>query len=416
MINETDVPASAPTAVEAAVRPGAVTPLSETEALDWLRAQPGGRVTMSNAELGREWNKHREQVRRWVNGWCDAGLVKRRGDTVTVIVPDGVTESVSGGVSAPVTDGVTTPVTTRSVVPVPPRKLARPTTSASRIVRRALMPAETEAPIITFVPSEPSPVTVAEPGDAEPDPARVTIMPPEPVVSTRWTRVILILVAIGIGALALIINGQTGWHFGTTPLASFTFAGLAVAADLLAMVLPGAAVALWHAHHRLLAIGAWLTWPLATGLAMLASLGFIELNVSDTAAGRQAIVTTATATADQRTAAITAAQLAATAATKAREGECAVRGSKCRDREADERQALAALATAIAVPVPTAATIAEADPQVTGALRLATWVGLGLKTDDVKNVRLALMALLPNIAGLLFAFAMGLVRPVRASY
>jgi hypothetical protein len=31
----------------------------------------------------------------------------------------------------------------------------------------------------------------------------------------------------------------------------------------------------------------------------------------------------------------------------------------------------------------------------------------------VKNVRLALMAILPNIAGLLFAFAVGLARPAR---
>jgi hypothetical protein len=146
---------------------------------------------------------------------------------------------------------------------------------------------------------------------------------------------------------------------------------------------------------------------------MLASLGFIELNVSDTAAGRQAIVTTSATLATQRDDRIVAAKTAAATATKQREAECQKRGPFCRDREADERQALAALATAIAAPVPTAAAIAEADPQVTGALRLATWAGLGIKTDDVKNVRLALMALLPNIAGLLFAFAMGLAQPKR---
>ena len=39
---------------------------------------------------------------------------------------------------------------------------------------------------------------------------------------------------------------------------------------------------------------------------------------------------------------------------------------------------------------------------------LATWAGLRLGADDVINLRLALMALLPNVAGLLLAFAAGL--------
>jgi len=38
-----------------------------------------------------------------------------------------------------------------------------------------------------------------------------------------------------------------------------------------------------------------------------------------------------------------------------------------------------------------------------------------LGADDVVNLRLALMALLPNVAGLLLAFAAGLTRPDAAS-
>ena len=82
----------------------------------------------------------------------------------------------------------------------------------------------------------------------------------------------------------------------------------------------------------------------------------------------------------------------------------------CRDREADERTALN---SAVAAPLPTVAPIAGADPQVTAALRLATWAGLGLKADDVVKLRLALMALLPNLAGLLLAFAIALRKPRR---
>jgi hypothetical protein len=68
------------------------------------------------------------------------------------------------------------------------------------------------------------------------------------------------------------------------------------------------------------------------------------------------------------------------------------------------------LAAAVAAPVPAAASIADADPQVTGAVRLATWAGLPVTDTDVGNLRLALMALLPNLAGLVLCFGTSLRR------
>src|SRR5262249_27803565 len=59
--------------------------LSEAEALDWLRAQPGGRVTASHAELGRCWGWNRKRAGRRLKAWATAGHIKRRGDTVTVL-------------------------------------------------------------------------------------------------------------------------------------------------------------------------------------------------------------------------------------------------------------------------------------------------------------------------------------------
>jgi hypothetical protein len=238
--------------------------------------------------------------------------------------------------------------------------------------------------------------------------ARVEIIPPEPPASYPWTRAILTLVALGIAGLALFINGQTGWHFGTTPLAAITFMGLAVAADLLAILLPTTAAALWHVRRFGLAAGAWLVWATVASLAVLASLGFVELNTTDTAAARAATVATATSIAEQRQSAIEAARTAANTAAEARKAECNIRGARCRDREADERAALQALNAAIAVPVQAAPTIADPDPQVTASLRLATWTGLKVTAVDVINIRLALMALLPNLAGLVLAFAGGL--------
>jgi hypothetical protein len=76
---------------------------------------------------------------------------------------------------------------------------------------------------------------------------------------------ILVIVAIGIGVLTIVINGQPGWRLGGSLLASVTFAGMAMAADLLAITLPTAAASLWHARRPGMAVLAWLTWTLAAG-------------------------------------------------------------------------------------------------------------------------------------------------------
>jgi len=234
-----------------------------------------------------------------------------------------------------------------------------------------------------------------------------------PLAGTPWTlgATILIILALLIGALALAINAQTGWRFGTTPPAAWTFAGLSVAVDGLALALPAVAVALWHAGRRILSLAAWIIAGAAVAGATLASLGFAQLHFGDTAAGRAAIIATSNAVTDRRSASLAAAERVANAATRAREAECAIRGPRCRDRETDEHSALAALADAIAVPVPAIAPIAaDADPQVSAALKLAKWLGLEITADGVANLRLALLALLPNVSGLVLAFATALRR------
>jgi hypothetical protein len=224
----------------------------------------------------------------------------------------------------------------------------------------------------------------------------------------RAVGLVLVATAVAIAALAIGINVQTGMRFGTTPLAGVTFAGLSVAADVLAIVLPSAAVALWWNGRRALSGGAWATWALAASMATLASIGFASLHIGDTAATRAAIVTTSAAMTDQRSAAIEAARAGTQAATIARQAECQRRGSKCRELEHAEQARMSELQERISVPVPAAPTIAEADPQVAGAVRLASWAGLNLTGTDVGNLRLALMGLLPNLAGLVLAFGAAL--------
>lgn len=105
---------------------------SEDEALEWLRAQPGGRTNMPAAELGRRWGWHRQRVGRCLTRWAKAGLVTLAGDTVTAAGVT-VTPAVPAAIPAPDDDlpvaepGVTvTPAPDQAVTLLPPVTPAPP--------------------------------------------------------------------------------------------------------------------------------------------------------------------------------------------------------------------------------------------------------------------------------------------------
>src|SRR5262249_34239113 len=96
--------------------------------------------------------------------------------------------------------------------------------------------------------------------------------PPSPPLATRRHPVaiprmvgaaILAIAAMGVAGLALAINAQYGASIGESTLTSWTFMGLAVAVDLLAVTLAPAAVGLWRTKQRALAIATWMVWVVA---------------------------------------------------------------------------------------------------------------------------------------------------------
>jgi hypothetical protein len=93
-----------------------------------------------------------------------------------------------------------------------------------------------------------------------------------------------------------------------------------------------------------------------------------------------------------------------------REAECATRGPRCLQREADEKTAVNALSAAVASPVVSPAKISDPDPQIAAVSRLAAWLGLRLGPDDFANGRLLLWSLILNSGGLVLAVAFGLAR------
>jgi hypothetical protein len=259
-------------------------------------------------------------------------------------------------------------------------------------------------------PKAPSPLS-PPPSPPSPPPSPPLAKLRHPVATPRLIgAAILAIAALAIAGLALAINAQYGASIGETTLTSWTFMGLAVAVDLLAVTLAPAAVGLWRTKQRALAIATWATWGVAVFLATLATLGFFQKNLADTAATRAATVTLASATADQRAAIVAAAQLAVETARTARQSECVVRGQRCLQREADEKTAVNALAAAVASPLVSPAKISDPDPQIAAATRLAAWLGLRLADDDFANTRLALWSLILNSGGLVLAIAFGLAR------
>src|SRR6266404_3681727 len=60
-----------------------IRPFDDEAALAWLRAQPGGRTKLSDAELGRRWGWKRQRVGRRVKAWAKDGRITRRGNTIT---------------------------------------------------------------------------------------------------------------------------------------------------------------------------------------------------------------------------------------------------------------------------------------------------------------------------------------------
>jgi hypothetical protein len=90
-----------------------IRPFNDSEALDWLRSQPHGRVTVSAAELGRQWGWNRMRAGRRLRAWQEAGYIRRNTDEIIVITS--VTPSVTPAVGVTVMKAT---VTRRSVTPV----------------------------------------------------------------------------------------------------------------------------------------------------------------------------------------------------------------------------------------------------------------------------------------------------------
>lgn len=291
--------------------------------------------------------------------------------------------------------------TTASVIPlhqVPPKKRHR--TAAERVKTnrprkrkaKATIPPEAElASSESLIPPEflATDGAIAEP--TAPPPRAVTPHPEEAVTLSRHklAPVLLTTAALALAAVGITINGWFARSLGSSDVAGWLFLAVGVAADLVALVLPSCAAALWQGGQRATALIGWGVWLMTFAFAVTAGIGFASTNISDVTLARASRVTPAVAS----------AQAALTDAMAARDRECKGGvGKFCREREAavaERRQLLDSAMRSVGQ---------AADPQTDAAIKLVTWGTRGMlhpAPEDFAMLRLILLALLPQIGGIL---------------
>ncbi len=215
---------------------------------------------------------------------------------------------------------------------------------------------------------------------------------PRPTVAPSrhyFAPVLLTTAALALSAVGITINGWFARSLGSSDAAGWLFLAVGVAADLVALVLPSSSVGLWQSRKRVTALVGWAVWLLTFVFAVTASIGFASTNISDVTLVRASRVTPA----------VTSAQAALADAIAARDRECKGGvGKFCREREAavaERRQVLDYAMTSVGQ---------AADPQTDAAIKLVAWGSGGMlrpAPEDFAMLRLILLALLPQIGGVL---------------
>ena len=289
--------------------------------------------------------------------------------------------------------------TTASVIPlhqVPPKKKTRTRAEGAKAYRQRKRQKAKAADADSLsseslIPLEFLPAFSALNEPSVTQPPTVTLHVAEPVTPSRRqvAPVLLSTAALALAAVGITINGWFARSLGSSDVAGWLFLAVGVAADLVALVMPSCAAGLWRAGQPATALVGWAAWLMTFVFAVTAGIGFASTNIHDVTYARASRVTPAVAT----------AQATLTDAMAARDRECKGGvGKFCREREvvvAERRQILDTAMKSVEQ---------MADPQTDAAIKLVAWVSGGMLrpvADDFAMLRLILLALLPQIGGIL---------------
>jgi hypothetical protein len=250
---------------------------------------------------------------------------------------------------------------------------------------------------LEFSSAEATNTAAPAPAAAAPQPHRpVDALAPAAVASravapsrTGVASFLLTMAAIALAVVGMTMNGWFARSLGSSDMAGWLFLAIGVTADLVALVMPSCAARLWQRRQRATSLAAWVVWLMTFAFAVTAGVGFASVNITDVTTARASRITPAVQT----------AQGALTDAMAARDRECKGGvGKFCREREAAVNERRQALDNAMHSVERTA------DPQTQAAIRIVAWVTHGAlrpSDDDFAMLRLVLLALLPQIGGIL---------------
>jgi hypothetical protein len=299
--------------------------------------------------------------------------------------------------------------TTASVIPlhqVAPKKTKRSAEAAKAYRRRKKSAAVTDvAPPSSdhLIPLEflsadenaAAPVAAASPETVSDLAPTMSQRPPAAALAAvtppgAFASHVLAVAALGLAGVGIVINGWFARSLGSTEPAGWLFMAVGVATDFVALAAPSCAAHLWGAGQRATALVGWAVWLMTFVFAVTAGIGFASVNIADVTMARASRVTPA----------VTVAQAALADAMAARDRECKGGvGKFCREREAavaERRQAVDLAMHSVEH---------TADPQTEAAIRVVAWASLGMLRptgNDFAMLRLVLLALLPQIGGILW--------------
>ena len=113
------------------------------------------------------------------------------------------------------------------------------------------------------------------------------------ITPASTSAMVLFLVALALGGTGIIMNARYAASLGSSDESATVLAVVGVAVDLLAMIFPSVALALWRRGHRSLAMVPWTMWPVMVVLSLMAAAGFASSNLADVFAQRSRVAFTA---------------------------------------------------------------------------------------------------------------------------
>jgi hypothetical protein len=354
-----------------------IRPFEEEAAIAWLRAQPGGRTDLSDADLGRRWGWNRKRVGRRLRGWNKAGLVTRKGGVTTAVQP----------MEQPKQINAVPPPDTRSVLPVVP-SVDQP--FVPPLVPSPVPPGAVVERVVCTYPARAGAMMSADETQAMLVALAAKARRSDATHVHRGRSIPLVIIAYGFFALGVSINVWNALSGG--PIANMILpAVMGILAEAVMFFLPARTISLpWPG--KVLAVVLLL---FVSAFALTNSLRMASIFSADQA----------TARADRQTEGVQKADHALDVARASRDTACGRGLGKtvaCQSRRAEVAKLQSNQTQA------TAGVTAEAKPESTDFADLVNWVSRGAIQPTIKDfdmIWLLFRTFLPQIGGLVLMLA-----------